>query len=501
MVSYNELVEQKKIASAMRALGRKQMVTAFDAFQLNSRPTKAQQTVLDDLGKIKYRYVVAGNRSGKSQLASREIAWILTNTHPKWTRPPEWGNEQLTFLIAGQDLTMLASEIWGNKIAPFLDLSEWQLVKQGNTLKRCVNRKTGDQIIFLSHSDGSESNRKHMQGYTAHYVWLDEMPSNISILEELQGRISTTGGYFIATFTPKFRSDAIRRIVDGASEPYSKKYRLSMLDNPKVDKNEQANRLTGQTQSYINTVLYGEWSTGDNSVYNFNYEQMTVDKLPDHYNTGWRHVVSVDPALRSKCGYNLWAEDPNNGTWYLVRDDYIEGSQTLDPETLYHLVEERHKNHHVIRRISDSMAFFTSVASKHGKSYMIPPSKNDNRKLDLIKGLQTGLSSGKMKIGRWCGTFVDEIQSCQFSDESDKIIAASSYHTLDSAQYFADLIPVYNPLQAFLPWDHMLQVQNKERLKKENMEKQMNKNGTRVVRSMSGWARARGNKINLIIKK
>lgn len=493
---HDDLIEKKQLVAAMRALQRKQLTSSFDAFRPNTRPNDRQLEILNDLGKIKYRYVVAGNQSGKSQLAAREIAWILTDTHPTWKRPEEWRSEPLLILIAGQDLTMMATELWSKKLAPFLDLSEWQQIKQSNTLKKAVNKRTGDQVVFLTHGDGSDKNRKHMQGYTAHYVWLDEMPTNTSILEELQLRIQSKNGYFLSTFTPKFRNDKIRKIVDSSEEPYAKKYKMSKFDNPIFAKSfeEEMSRLAGYSESERNTILYGEWSTGDNSAYHFDYDMMTVDQLPHHYNAGWRHVEAVDPALRSKCGYTLWAEDPNSGVWYLINDNYVEGSNSLDPETLFQTIKKRSSGYNLIRRISDSMAWYTSVASKHGCSYMIPHDKN-SRKEELMKGLQAQLSSGKVKIGRWCSAFIDEIQSCQFREGTDKLINASSYHTLDCAQYFCDAIPAYKPENASLPWQTMLYQSHQRRLEAESRAqtlKQHNKGpGTRKLKSIKGWSRGR----------
>jgi phage terminase large subunit-like protein len=489
------LYEQKQIAAAIKALQRKQLVSAFDAFRPESRPNQRQEEILRDIGKVKYRYVVAGNQSGKSQLAAREVAWILSDTHPYWERPKEWGNEPLLVLIAGQDLTMMATELWAKKLAPFLDQAEWRPERQGNTLKKVVNKRTGDQIVFLSHSDGSEKNRKHMQGYTAHYVWLDEMPTNTAILEELQLRVQSKRGFFLATFTPKAVNDKIRKVVDSAEEPYAKKYRMSKFDNPLFADafEEEMSRLSGYSDSYRRTVLYGDWSVGESAVYHFNYEQMTVDKLPDHYHAGWRHAESVDPALRSKCGYTLWAEDPNDGIWYLVNDKYIQGDQTLHPERLFAEVQKRSENYNIARRISDSMAFFTSTAARHGVNYIIPYSKN-NRKEELIKGLQTALSMGKIKIGRWCGTFIDEIQSCQFQEDSDKIINSSIYHTLDCAQYFADNIPAYDPSKAALPWQTMLHQAHQQRLTDESQKIKMGRiqQGGRVAKPLSAWNKRGG---------
>ncbi len=460
--------ELKQIAAAVARLEQSKLNKAFDAFNPESRPNAKQQLIFDDIGLVQYRYVIAGNQSGKSQLAAREIAWLLTGTHPTWVRPAEWRDEPLLILIAGQDLTMMHTELWSKKIRPFLKGEEWKEVRQGNTLKRAENRRTGDQIVFLSHSDSSESNRKHLQGYVAHYVWLDEMPSSHIILEELQLRVQARRGYMLATFTPKFRNDTIRKVIDSASEPLSKKYKMSKFDNPIFANSyaDEMNRLAGYTEAERRTILYGDWSTGDAAVYRFDSSFMTVSGLPEYYHKGWKHVEAVDPALRSKCGYTLWAEDPSTGVWYLVDDRYIEGTETLDPVTLVEMVRKRSANYNIVRRISDTMAWYTSIASKAGITYMTPYDKN-SRKDNLIKGLQQHLSSGKIKIGGWCISFIDEIQSCQWSENTDRMVNSSSFHTLDCAQYFCDMIPKFDPINVAIPWQQELRQANQGRLKQE----------------------------------
>lgn len=488
-----DITEQKKIAAALRRLEQTKLSHSFDPYYPESRPTAQQLAILKDCGTIQYRYVVAGNQSGKSQLAARDLSWVLNNDHPYFKRPDDWGTSPMTILIAVQDLT-LGYELWNTKVKPFLK-DEWQEVRQGNTLKRAINRRTQDTIYFLSHSDGSEKNRKHMQGYVAHYLWLDEMPSSHKILEELQRRVDSRRGRFLATFTPKAKNDTIRRVVDASSPPLSKKYSMSKLDNPVYAErvSEEIQKLIGYSEAERNTILFGAWSTGEDAVYTFDYDFMTVEALPEHYSHGWRHVESVDPALRSKCGYTLWAEDPQTGIWYLIHDEYILGTETLDPEQLYQKIMERSKGYNVVRRISDTMAWFTSVASRHGTSYMTPYDKN-SRKEDLIKGLQIQLSLGKIKIGRWCTAFVDEIQGCQWSENTDRIINASSYHTLDCSQYFCDNIPKFEPGTRTQEWQVELRQANHQRKLQEKATKNMMTKG-RIVnrqgqsRPITAWGR------------
>lgn len=438
---------------------------------------------------------VTGN-SGKSALAAREIAWILNDNHPFWTRPTRWGDEPLLVIIAGQDRKMMEIELWEKKLALFLNKSEWRGMRQGGTLQYVENRKTGDKVVFLSHSDSSEKNRKHMQGYVAHFVWLDEMPSKVGILEELQRRVDARRGYLLATFTPKFRNDEIRKIIEAAEPPLAKKYRLSKLDNPlyrdRLD--EELQKLNGYNEGMKAAILYGDWMIGEGMVYDWNPEFM--EQEPDNYSYAWRHVIAVDPALKSKCGFTLWAEEPRTGIWYLVKDEYITG--ILDPESLALEIENRIKGYNVIRRITDTMAWFVGAANKLGITYMQPYDKN-NRKDQLIKSLQSDLSHGKIKIAPWCTAFKDEILSCQWSDTSDKIINSSSYHTLDSSQYFVDCKPKHDSFVPGATWHEELRRGNQKRKEQEKIAKKVSQ-GSGRVKPIAFWT-PRKNKSSQINRK
>lgn len=432
------------------------------------------------------------HNSGKTALAAREIAWILNGDHPWWKRPEDWGDGPLLIMVAGQDRKNLELSIWEDKLSPFLDPSEWKHVRTGGILQYVTSRRTGDKILFVSHGDSSDHNRRHMQGYVANYVWLDEMPGNITILEELQRRINAKNGYLIATFTPKFRNDSIRNIIEAGSPPISKKYTMSMLDNPiyKLRIQEEMSRLDGYAESYKRAILYGEWYTGDSAVYEWDPEKMCAP-LPQYYSASWRHCESVDPALKSKFGYTLWAEDPSNGVWYLVNDEYITG--IYNPEDMVNEVLSRGKGYNIIRRVTDYAPWYTGIASPKGVHYISPHNKNQ-RKEELIKGLQYALSAGKIKIPPHNTHFLEEIQSCQWSETTDRIVNSSSYHVMDCCQYFVDCKPPYDEKQRIMPWYEELRRGNHKRKEQEALaRKSVVSKGGRISRPIGSWgARKKG---------
>jgi len=470
-------IHQDKItAAAMNRLYSLQLRECFDPIDMDSRPNNKQQTIFNDIGKVQYRYVVAGNQSGKSSVAARELVWVISNTHPTWKRPEAWKNVPLKCLVAGQDKRMIELELWGSKIRPLLpNPGDWKEVRTGNQLQHVVNKVTGDQIIFVSHSDSSENARKHLQGYVCNYVWLDEMPGSFKILEELQRRVDAREGYFLATFTPKFKNAEIKRVVEAADGTIAKKYMMSKLDNPLYKDRIEAEikKLDGYSESYKRTVLYGEWTTGDDAVYEFEEESM-ISLLPDYYHRGWRHVESVDPAIKSKFGLTIWAEDPRTHTWYCVVAEYLEG--IYDPVKLYEAAMSITKPYNIMRRICDPHeVWYTGIASSRATrpAYLSPYAKNNSRKGELIKGLQQVLSSGRIKLTPASANLATELLECRWSETAEnKIVNSSSFHLIDTAQYFADMIPTDSVPVVNKTWTQNLLEQNHARQVKIEMRKQ-----------------------------
>lgn len=482
---------ERQLAAALSQLERLERRDSFDPSAPDSKPTKPQQEFLSDIGRIRTRIIRAGNRSGKSQVVAKEVSWILQNNHPNWKRPESWGTLPILILVAGQDRKMMEIELWGKKILPFLNAAEWRESRVGGSLQFAENRKNGDKVVFLSHADSSEKNRKHMQGYTANYVWVDEMPSSASLFDEIRLRASTPDAMFVATFTPKFRSEEIRNVVDAIKEPHGKLYKFRRLDNPlyKGREAEVHADLEGYSEQYKKSVLEGDWFVGDSAVYEWKPSSM-IEAPGDNYSQSWRHVVSVDPALKSKFGYTLWAERPTDGKWFLMQSAYIEG--IYSPDDMVSEVKRRIEPFNIVRRVSDPHeSWFIGQASKAQLTFIFPHDKT-NRKGELMKNFQAALNLGIIAIPPWNTEFIAEVTGCQWAENADRIINSSSFHLMDCAHYFVDCKPAYDPKQAPQTWAATLRIANSDRKKQEKEVAAVSKWGRVKPRPIKQWPR-RGN--------
>lgn len=471
-------------AAAAETLRRSALQEAFDASFPDSRATASQLQILRDIGAVPHRYVIAGNQSGKSALAAREIVWILQKNHPMgWVRPAVWGDGPLLIIVAGQSRQMMEVEMWGKKLKPFLDPDEWREVRAGGALTMVEHKELGHQIVFISHADSSEKNRKLMQGYVANYVWLDEMPSSVTILQELQERVAAREGYFLATFTPKFRNDKIKKIIDSVPASIGKRYALSKLDNPLYAHRRQAeiDKLAGHTDAFRNAVLYGHWMVGDDMVYQWD-EDLYGGEPPDSYSAqAWRHVAVVDPATESKLGLTLWAEDPETNLWWCILAEYIEKIHV--PSEIVKAVERKLVGKRIVKRVADSHESWFIHQAKHdlGVSWIGIEGKTGNKDR-YIRDFQGALGA-TIRVAHWCDHLRDEVQSCERNPETGKIKNKSRFHLVDTAHYFVNTMPKPEPRARSTTWQ--------EQLRESHRLEQEREAALDAVRAQNGGRRGR----------
>ncbi len=319
----------------------------------------------------------------------------------------------------------------------------------------------------------------------AHAVWVDELPPTMDIVRELLIRVQARNGYFLASFTPTVIALEIQKYVDGLHLPDGKVYRFHMLDNPlysdPIRRQELLDRYKHLPEHIQNAIFQGEWLQSDDQVYYFNWSMV---EMPENYSPMWRHVEVVDPALKSALGLTIWAEKPETGIWYCIHSEKIRGIYV--PTDLVNAVRERTKQYNIIRRRSDPHeVWYIQTAASMGLNYEGVYKKNE-RKAELIKTLQQSLGS-KVRIAPHCTELIEELQECRWSDQAEgKIVNASSYHLLDTAQYFCDSIP--KPDKSTIEsksWDEWIYKANE--IRKQTIEKQKRKAELISIRRSRRW--------------
>jgi phage terminase large subunit-like protein len=405
--------------------------------------------------------VVAANQTGKSASGAREIAWLFENKHPYWDTEEHFPNTSLLMLVIGRVGPMVEEELWNRKIRPLLTPDCYKKHTAGGVLQKVVHKENGNTIIFMSHHNINEA-REKAQGYVAHYVWLDEMPSSVSFLAELETRLIANRGRLLATFTPLLRNREIKEKIEALAAPIGKRYKWAMLDNP-IYKGREAELLqqyAGLPEDERNARLFGEWFRGGRGVYNFDPEKQCED--PAGYHPSWPHLLVVDPAGSGKAGVALIAHKPGTESWYVVRTLYLKGAAASD---LLDELDKLTEGYNIMRRISDPHeTWFIKEALKR-KQYYLGVEKKRDRKVELIKNLQEALNTGKLKITTWVPEALAEIESCMWDEnKDDKIIGASRFHVLDCLQYGVDRIPTIKEIPQAKTWEQRMRESHKKEI-------------------------------------
>lgn len=459
---------------------------AYDAENIDSRPTPAQEQILkDDAHKI--HWIIAGNRSGKSQLGARVVSWWFNNDHPFQERPEEWGTAPLQILVIGRVGEQIESELWAKKIKPFLKPGTYKEVRTGNALQRVINLENDNRIIFMSHHGAGEA-REKVQAFTANVVWLDEMPDDSGLVSELLMRTLTSNGYLYATFTPLLRNEAIRKIVDSKDNPRAIKHKFSIVDNPIFKGREQEIlaeiRAQSASEAEYRARAFGDWFEGDLRVFSYNSDAHRRP-IPESYDRVWRHIAITDPSASGLTGLTLWAEDPQTGIWYCVKAKYLNGQAAYD---LLDNVEREIAGHNVVMRVCDcNPAGFYKEAARR-KIRWIPWTDKKDRKHATLEQFNTAMMQGKFYITEGLHAYEDELTMCSWSEtDHSKIVHESKYHLADTGRIFVDWLPRIKPLEQVQELTYTQQLRQAWKQKQAAKEKAQQEKRAYIAQRRSRW--------------
>lgn len=451
-MTLTDLDRKKLRLSQLRRQHAAQLRLAFDGENLAAQPTPAQSAVLEDRETLVH-WIVASNRSGKTQTGARIVSWWFLENHPHMRRPSEgekaWRGT-LQILVIGRIIEQIESEIWAKKIKPLLPPGSYKEVRTAGVLKRVENLQNGNVIIFLSHHDAVAA-REKAQAFTAHVIWLDEMPDHASLITELLMRTLTTDGRMYATFTPLIRNADIYRIVT-APHPRAKQHKFMMLENPKFRGKEAETleevRAMCASDAEFRCRAFGEWWAGDTRAFAYDPQRNRVAKAPDYEPQVWRHVAVADPSASGLTGLSLWAEHPATGAWYNIKAVLIKGTAAYD---LFDTIEAELHGYRVVARWTDcNPAGFYKEAARRGAGASggvpwVPYTDKNDRKVETIDRMNAEFLSQRLFLTDASTQLEDDLVRAEWDAHGAKIVNASKYHLADTARYFNDVKPRFDP--------------------------------------------------------
>lgn len=167
----------RQLAAAAEQLKTREMLEAFDPTRPGSKPTKAQQEIIDAVLNRKARYITvrAGNQSGKSSTGAKAFATMFREDGITWQRPTEW-SDSLQFYILGRTSKQVEESLHRRIMSHVLEPDAIREVRQGGALQKVIHKHNGNTILYFSHHNTNQA-QQAVQSFTGHGAWCDELPT------------------------------------------------------------------------------------------------------------------------------------------------------------------------------------------------------------------------------------------------------------------------------------------------------------------------------------
>jgi len=379
------------------------------------------------------RFLMAGNRVGKSLAAAVEVSYHLTGLYPadwngvRFNHPTQWwicGDSRQTIISTLQPLFLGDVGDFGHGLIPkdCIDFS---------TLKDAQKAATSVGMVKIMHTSGAHSSitfksyfegRKSFQG-AAVCVMLDEEPPQ-DVYGECLLRTATGDNILVASFTPlSGETELIKQLLpDGdyykEGDLGKGKYlvRLAMDDAPHLDEQKIENILSGFPEYQRKARRLGIPTLSGGAIFPYDVEKWTIDPiaLPEH----WPRAFGFDIGQRTA---TVWfAHDRDSNIYYAYTHYYEENAL---PSAHIAAIQARGK---WIKGAIDTAAHADGVTDQQNlfKIYedagldIVNATKSVEAGIFLIQSL---LNEGRLKVFKTEKTLISQLQNYR-RDSKGKII-------------------------------------------------------------------------------
>lgn len=410
-----------------------------------SRPTAVQQTIIDDFFNRQFRhaYILGGNQSGKTQLMCYLAAHCLLEVLPAFKRRSEWGKEPLLILFLSQNSKQIEDSIV-RKMRPFFIDADIREIRIGGALQRIVNKKNNNSIVFFTYHNINEC-RAAVQSFTAHYVFLDELPTSASLIEEAQTRLVKNEGQFVAAFTPKIPVPEVKRLIEFAPPEFTKWYKMSFLDNPSVSQESKEAQLKNAMvhgASKARTILYGDWAPDSNSVF-FIDDTLIYKNAPPRYSS--YAYVGLDPANTSGFGVVVILYDSHNKIYVVdyacvLRGEVIKCNTDAVQWLKQYILSKYEKIAKIV--VDPAAAGFKHELRKLTGFASVSPAKTHEYFWKSIEHIQNMLHRTLFLGHSDTQELYDELMSYTRSENNPEVVSnRRRFHLIDALRYVATYLP------------------------------------------------------------
>jgi hypothetical protein len=446
---------------------RSRLLSTFIPNNPTAKPFEEQLAYFKDPSLAKL--LRCGNRSSKTFSAMRDLAWRICRVHPYsanynlWGCKGNWQKKMSTpefdikyleskpevIWILGPTIDFVNNVMWGQYLSEMIPpwfIEDIKKTNQGNIDSIIFKNRDILKVKSYSQQDSTK------MGFACHLIYIDELPPDTQIINELIVRTLDKDGCINLAFTPLVENDDIRILLDGMVEsgslslhswPFYKNplYR----DNPEklaramdafahMSPHERAARISGDW--YIEPKARAVFE-------NVDFEIVEDFPIPNH----WRQARVVDPASHTT-GIGIFAEDPTTGIWYCTcGDEFTWGGGKLATASDIIAAIEKKKPHPKFRYIlsiyDNSEAWFGAESRSLG----FQPCLLKNRQ-EAIMCTRDMLHNKKIKIFRvGAAKLVEQINNYRYSEDGKGGVVKKDDHCLDTLMYFSRQMPT--PLKKY----------------------------------------------------
>lgn len=216
------------------------------------------------------RWVLGGNRTGKTECGAVETVWRARGIHPYRTNRPDTAGWVVSVSREVQ------REVAQKKILDYLDPA-W-IVDVTMESGRAGNLKSGViDTLYVANVFGGvssitfktyEMGRDKFQGASLDYVWFDEEPPE-DVYDECRMRVLDRAGDLYGTMTPLLGLTFVYRkiFLNEDDDPEIWHETMEWQDNPFLDANEIERLTNALDADVLEARRYGKFSSAEGLVY------------------------------------------------------------------------------------------------------------------------------------------------------------------------------------------------------------------------------------------
>lgn len=454
-----------------------QALKAFEAYNRVDyfKPFPYQKTFMDAGKNNTVRFLMAGNRTGKTYGTSAEFSYHLTGRYPDWWDGLRVADSGHTYWALGVNLDSICrivqKELLGTSNAALLDE-----IGTGTIPKQCIDLERGLQRdgmrvkqIRIFHTDGGYNtlmfynydNEAAMMGQKVMGAWMDEEPEfySIDIYSQIRTRILNAGGegrdgFIIITATPENGPTPLVNLFRNDKSGLLYLQKASMDDNPTLTLKQIEDMLATVAPWQRAMRRNGEPVQGKGAVFEFNEDDYVIDDIQPQAH--WQAIAAVDWGVAiDPTALVITLKDPDSETYY-VYDTFFFDEDAYDrsPKNVAKaLLESDYKAIPVIRPHDHPSE--SSQLKSYGINVQIDPFRNPPESQLTIKRLGTNttraandietgiaewcnlLRNGKLKILRRNEQLLEEMRSHSYKTNrnSNKVERTKPDDTIDATRY------------------------------------------------------------------